>query len=141
LDVIVNSPVLIVAAMVVGPEYNAIIGVASGISKRDKGAIRDGLFALLWGFLAAMIVTALFGLAVRESGKTPAAFLAGIRPVADLINKPDVFSVIVAVLAGIVGVVSLTESRANALIGPWRLPDRRARGVACSHRGRYGTFR
>jgi uncharacterized membrane protein len=28
-----------------------------------------------------------------------------------------VFSVIVAVLAGIVGVVSLTESRANALIG------------------------
>ena len=40
-----------------------------------------------------------------------------MRPVSDLINSPNVFSVIVAVLAGIVGVVSLTESRANALIG------------------------
>jgi uncharacterized membrane protein len=40
-----------------------------------------------------------------------------VRPVAELINTPNVFSVIVAVLAGVVGVVSLTESRANALIG------------------------
>ena len=36
---------------------------------------------------------------------------------AELINSPNVYSVIVAVLAGLVGVVSLTESRANALIG------------------------
>ena len=59
----------------------------------------------------------LFGLSVRGPGKTPAGFLDGIRPVADLINKPNMFSVVVAVLAGIVGVVSLTESRASALIG------------------------
>jgi uncharacterized hydrophobic protein (TIGR00271 family) len=114
---IINSQVLIVAAMVVGPEYNAIMGVASGISKRDSGAVRDGLLALLGGFLAAMAVTLLFGLAVRGSGKTPGPFLAGVRPVADFISAPDVFSVIVAILAGIVGVVSLTEARANALIG------------------------
>ena len=36
---------------------------------------------------------------------------------AELINSPNIYSVIVAVLAGLVGVVSLTESRANALIG------------------------
>src|SRR6185369_8504246 len=47
----------------------------------------------------------------------PDAFRAGIRPVSDLINAPNIFSVVVAVLAGIVGVVSLTEARANALIG------------------------
>ena len=40
-----------------------------------------------------------------------------MRPVADLIDAPNIFSVIVAVLAGLVGVVSLTEARANALIG------------------------
>ena len=114
---ITNSQVLIVAAMVVGPEYNAIIAVALGISRRDRGAVRDGLLALLWGFLAAIAVTLLFGLAVRGSGKTPAPFLAGVRPVADFINTPDVYSLVVAVLAGIVGVVSLTQARANALIG------------------------
>ena len=114
---ITNSQVLIVAAMVVGPEYNAIIAVALGISHRDRGAMRDGLLALLWGFLAAIAVTLLFGLAVRGSGKAPAPFLAGVRPVADFINTPDVYSLVVAVLAGIVGVVSLTQARANALIG------------------------
>ena len=79
--------------------------------------MRDGLFALLWGFLAAIVMTLLFGLAVKASGDTPAQYLQGVRPVADLINTPNVFSVIVAVLAGLVGVISLTESRANALIG------------------------
>ncbi len=115
--ILTNSQILIVGAMVVGPEYNAIIGVALGISKRDRAEMRDGLLALCWGFLAAIAVTLLFGLSVRASGKTPAPFLAGVRPVADLINTPNVFSVVVAVLAGIVGVVSLTEARANALIG------------------------
>ena len=114
---ITNSQVLIVAAMVVGPEYNAIIAVALGISSRDRGAVRDGLLALLWGFLTAIAVTLLFGLAVRGSGKAPAPFLAGVRPVADFINTPDVYSLVVAVLAGIAGVVSLTQARANALIG------------------------
>jgi uncharacterized membrane protein len=72
---------------------------------------------LLWGFLAAIAAAVVFGLCIRASGHTPPAFLAGVRPVAALINQPNLFSVIVAVLAGIVGVVSLTESRASALIG------------------------
>jgi uncharacterized hydrophobic protein (TIGR00271 family) len=112
-----NSQILIVGAMVVGPEYNAIMGVALGITKRARAEVRDGLLALVGGFLAAIVLTLLFGLAVRASGKTPEAFLKGVRPVADLINTPNIFSVIVAVLAGLVGVVSLTEARANALIG------------------------
>ena len=115
--ILTNSEILIVGAMVVGPEYNAIMGVALGITRRARAEVRDGLLALWWGFLAAIALTLLFGLAVRASGKTPAPFLKGLRPVADLINTPNVFSVIVAVLAGLVGVVSLTEARANALIG------------------------
>jgi hypothetical protein len=106
-----NSQILIVGAMVVGPEYNAIMGIALGITKRVRAEVRDGLLALAGGFLAAIVLTLLFGLAARGSGKTPEAFLKGVRPVADLINAPNIFSVIVAVLAGLVGVVSLTESR------------------------------
>ena len=112
-----NSQILIVGAMVVGPEYNAIIAAALGFTNRDRPLVRDGLSALSWGFLAAIVVTLLFGLAVRASGHTPTAYLEGDRPVADLINTPNVFSVVVAILAGLVGVISLTESRANALIG------------------------
>jgi uncharacterized hydrophobic protein (TIGR00271 family) len=116
--ILTNSQILIVGAMVVGPEYNAIIAVALGITKRDRAAVRSGLLALFWGFLAAVVVTLAFSAGIHAAGVPPAAaFTDGIRPVANLINSPNLFSVVVAVLAGIVGVVSLTESRANALIG------------------------
>jgi uncharacterized hydrophobic protein (TIGR00271 family) len=115
--ILINSQILIVGAMVVGPEYNAIIGVSLGLTRRARAEVRDGLLALCGGFAAAIVLTLLLGLAIRASGKTPALYLQGVRPVADLINTPNIFSVIVAVLAGIVGVVSLTEARANALIG------------------------
>jgi len=115
--ILTNSQILIVGAMVVGPEYNAIMGVALGIDKRDRRAIVQGNAALLAGFSAAIIVTLLFSLAIRWTGHTPQAFSLGLRPVSSLINTPNLFSLVVAVLAGIVGVVSLTESRASTLIG------------------------
>ncbi|MBV9357923.1 MAG: DUF389 domain-containing protein [Chloroflexi bacterium] len=112
-----NSTILIVGAMVVGPEYSAIIAVALGITDRDRDVAVTGAAALIAGFALTIAVTFVFALAVRMSGQTPALFDAGVRPVSDFINQPDVFSVIVAVLAGVVGVVSLTEARASALIG------------------------
>jgi uncharacterized hydrophobic protein (TIGR00271 family) len=115
--VLTNSQILVVAAMVVGPEYSAIIAVALGIERRQGSPVRRGLAALVLGFGMAIAAAVIFGIAIRWSGHTPPAYLAGVRPVAALIDRPNLFSVIVAVLAGIVGVVSLTESRANALIG------------------------
>ncbi len=115
--ILTNSQILVVGAMVVGPEYSAIIAAALGCSQRDWPLVRESLTALGRGFLAAVIAAFLFALAIRAAGVAPAAFRHGVRPVAELINSPNIFSVIVAVLAGVVGVVSLTEARANALIG------------------------
>jgi uncharacterized hydrophobic protein (TIGR00271 family) len=115
--ILTNSQILVVGAMVVGPEYNAIIAVAEGIERRQGRPVRRGLLALLGGFGMAIVASVLFGIAIRWSGHTPEAFVAGVRPVAALIDRPNLFSVIVAVLAGLVGVVSLTEARAGALIG------------------------
>jgi uncharacterized hydrophobic protein (TIGR00271 family) len=120
--ILTNSQILIVGAMVVGPEYFAIIAAALGLTTLDRGrrdwtAVRISVTALCCGFLAAITVTLLFGLAVRAAGQVPASYSHGVRPVAELINSPNIYSLIVAVLAGLVGVVSLTESRANALIG------------------------
>ena len=83
--------------MVVGPEYNAIMGVALAPDKRARRPVLRGLLALLVGFTAAMAVTLLFGLAIRWSGHTPKLYSIGIRPVSDLINNLNVFSVVVAV--------------------------------------------
>jgi uncharacterized hydrophobic protein (TIGR00271 family) len=115
--ILTNSSILIVGAMVVGPEYSAIIAIAVGLARRDRRAVGAGAGALTAGFGLTIAATLAFGLVIRASDATPDAFLHGVRPVADFINSPDGFSVIVAVLAGIVGVVSMTEARANTLIG------------------------
>jgi uncharacterized hydrophobic protein (TIGR00271 family) len=115
--ILTNSQILVVGAMVVGPEYNAIMAVALGLDQRHLRPVIRGGLALLAGFSAAIVSTLLFGLIIRWSGRTPRLYLAGVRPVSALIDSPNLFSLVVAVLAGIVGVVSLTEARAGALIG------------------------
>jgi uncharacterized hydrophobic protein (TIGR00271 family) len=115
--ILTNSQILIVGAMVVGPEYGAIMATALGLSNKERRPVLAGLSALTLGFALASTVTLPFGLIIRWSGHTPSAYEAGVRTVADFINSPNLFSIVVAVLAGVAGVVSLTEARANALIG------------------------
>ena len=47
----------------------------------------------------------------------PRAYALGIRPVSNLIDTPDWFSLIVVSVAGVVGVVSVTEARSSTMIG------------------------
>ncbi|MFD0436283.1 DUF389 domain-containing protein [Streptomyces sp. WAC 01325] len=112
-----NSQILIVAAMVVGPEYGAITSVALGIDHRNGTRIRQGLLALTTGFLLAIAATLAFSWVIRERDLQPTAFELGIRPVSSLIDAPNFFSVVVAVLAGVVGIMSLTQARTSALLG------------------------
>ena len=115
--ILTNSQILIVGAMVVGPEYAAIIGTALGLNQHDRAAVRRGLIALAIGFSIAVVATFAFSVVIRATVQAPAAYRLGVRPVADLIDRPNLYSIVVAVLAGIVGVVSMTESRASTLIG------------------------
>ncbi|HTX85421.1 MAG TPA: DUF389 domain-containing protein [Streptosporangiaceae bacterium] len=115
--ILTDSSILIVGAMVVGPEYSAIISVALGIERGDPTTVRQGLLALFVGFAAAIVVALLFALCIRELGYASESYRRGLRPISDLISSPDLFSVVLAVVAGLVGVVSLTLSRAGALIG------------------------
>jgi uncharacterized hydrophobic protein (TIGR00271 family) len=112
-----NSQILIVGAMVVGPEYGAILMVALAVNERRRRTVAAGLAALFFGFLLAIFVTTAFSAVVRAWGLESEAFRAGVRPVSNLIDTPDMFSVVVATLAGIVGVVSVIEARTGALIG------------------------
>ncbi|WP_260148936.1 DUF389 domain-containing protein [Streptomyces sp. PanSC9] len=52
-----NSQILIVAAMVVGPEYHAITSVALGLDRRSRPRVREGTRALTAGFPLAIVVT------------------------------------------------------------------------------------
>ncbi|MEU7826662.1 DUF389 domain-containing protein [Catellatospora sp. NPDC049133] len=115
--ILTNSQILIVGAMVVGPEYAAVVSVASGLDRRAWAPVRKGLSALVGGFALACMAAYAFGLLVRGTGRTPPAFELGLRPVSHLIDSPNFFSMVVAVLAGVVGVVALTEARFSTMLG------------------------
>ncbi|GAA1082318.1 DUF389 domain-containing protein [Kitasatospora arboriphila] len=112
-----NSQILIVAAMVVGPEYNAIVSMALGIDRGNRRRVREGARALTLGFSLAIVVTLGFSALSRALDQESDAFKHGLRPVSQLIDTPNFFSLVVAALAGAVGIVSLTEARASALLG------------------------
>jgi uncharacterized hydrophobic protein (TIGR00271 family) len=112
-----NSQILIVGAMVVGPGYGAILSLAFGVTRRDLARVRSSAAALTIGFAHAVAGALLLALIIRGAGLEPRAYALGVRPVSNLIDTPNWFSFIVALLAGVVGVVSLTEARSATLIG------------------------
>ena len=115
--ILTNSQILIVGAMVVGPEYDAILGAALGITERHPRPVKRGLSALGVGFGMAIVASFVFSVVIQVTVQAPQDDLLAFRPVSDLISKPNLYSVMVAVLAGIVGVVSILQARASALIG------------------------
>ena len=115
--ILTNSQILIVGAMVVGPEYGAILSLAFGVTRRDTSRMLRSAAALALGFTLAVAAALLLALIIRAAGLEPRAYALGVRPVSALIDTPNWFSFIVAVLAGVVGVVSLTEARSATLIG------------------------
>jgi len=115
--ILTNSQILIVGAMVVGPEYGAILSLAFGVTRRDSSRVLHSTAALVAGFALAVAGALLLALIIRGAGLEPKAYALGIRPVSNLIDTPNWFSFIVAALAGVVGVVSLTEARSSTLIG------------------------
>ena len=117
IGIVSNSQILIVGAMVVGPEYGAILSLAFGVLNRDSSRIRRSVTALVVGFALAVAFSLLLALVIRGAGLESKTYAAGLRPVAALIDTPNWLSVMVALLAGVVGVVSLTEARSSTLIG------------------------
>ena len=114
--ILTNCQIVIVGAMVVGPEYGAILSLAFGVTRRDSSRVLRSAAALVIGFTLAVAGALLLSLIVRWAGLEPRAYALGIRPVSNLINTPNWFSFIVTALAGVVGVVSLTEARSSTLI-------------------------
>lgn len=115
--ILLDSPILVVGAMVVGPEYGPLAALCVSAVRRRPGpsaqAARTLCVGLLCGALAAFGATSAF----RITSLAPDRFELTDRQLTAFISHPDGLAVIVALLAGVVGMLSLTEARSGALIG------------------------
>ena len=114
---LLDSPVLIVGAMVVGPEFGPLAGLTVAVVERRYSLARRSLQALLVGFPLASLAALLLGLVVRVTAGYPDAYTSGARPLTAFVSQPDGYAVLVALLAGVAGVVSLTSAKSAALVG------------------------
>jgi uncharacterized hydrophobic protein (TIGR00271 family) len=115
--VITDSAVLVVGAMVVGPEYSAVAAASAGVALGRAGLIARGFRLLLFSFAFAVLVITLLSLAGRATGLITLEDVTGPRPNTGFIWHPDKWSFIVALLAGTAGALALAVSRAATMVG------------------------
>ncbi|KRQ22798.1 MULTISPECIES: DUF389 domain-containing protein [Mycobacteroides] len=114
--VVTDSPVTIVGAMVVGPEFGPLAALAVSIVRRKWSLARRSLLALVVGFPVAMAVTAVGALAAEGAGWVTLKSVRELQQV-DFIFQVGPFSLVVALLAGAAGMLSLMSAKSAALVG------------------------
>lgn len=115
--IILDSQVLLIGAMVLGPEFGAVAALGISLVRKRFGLLRRAAYALLSGFVTAIAATALLATIGRWCGWITAADVTENHPATQFVSAPDKWSFIVAVIAAIAGVLSLTSSRLGGMSG------------------------
>ncbi|MGY1601261.1 DUF389 domain-containing protein [Geodermatophilus sp. SYSU D00815] len=115
--IINDSAVLTIGAMVLGPEFGPLAALAVAVVHGRRSIARRAVASLAVGFAVAIALTTLAVLAGRALGWFGTEVLTQERPETGFITAPDRWSVVVAVLAGVAGVLSLTSAKSGALVG------------------------
>lgn len=115
--VMLDNAVLIVGAMAVGPEFGPLAGISTAVVQRAPRLVARSLWALVGGFVVAMVLTAGFAWLMDAFGLFSEDMVKAKRPNTGFIWHPDWMSFVVALLAGVAGTLSLTSAKSGALIG------------------------
>jgi uncharacterized hydrophobic protein (TIGR00271 family) len=115
--IFLDSTILIIGAMVVGPEFGPLAGLCVAATQRRPDVAKRSLLALAVGFPAGILAAFLFSLIVKWTDLAPESFTLEGHTFTQFISQPDAFSFIVAFFAGMAGVLSLTSTKSGALIG------------------------
>lgn len=117
IGVLLDQPILIVGAMVVGPEFGPLAAFSVGVVRRRPTVIGRSLLALVVGFAVAILIATLSTLALDAFGLINREMLLAPRPLTDFIWRPDALSWVIGFLAGVAGILSLTSAKSGALVG------------------------
>jgi uncharacterized hydrophobic protein (TIGR00271 family) len=115
--IVLDSQILVIGAMVLGPEFVAVAALGLGLVRRRYSLCFLAARTLIVGFLVAIGVTALAAVAARALGWVVVEDITGPRPETAFIYTPDKWSFIVAVIAAAAGVLSLTSAKVGGLSG------------------------
>ena len=113
---LLDQPILIIGAMVVGPEFSPVAAICVGLARPRPAILPRALTTLFGGFLIAILVATPLWTLAHALGLASAAD-AATGPQTDFIVQPDIWSFLIALLAGVAGVLALTTSKSGPLVG------------------------
>jgi uncharacterized hydrophobic protein (TIGR00271 family) len=117
IGVMLDQPILIVGAMVVGPEFGPLVAFCIGIVTRHRDHATRALGTLVLGFAIGMAAAVILTWILTAWALLDPSMLIAERPLTSFIWKPDALSWIVGFLAGIAGMLALTSAKSGALVG------------------------
>jgi uncharacterized hydrophobic protein (TIGR00271 family) len=115
--IVVDSQVLVIGAMVLGPEFVAIAALGLALVRSRASLFWTAARTLVIGFGVSIVFTTIAALAARALGWVTVDDVTGKRPGTDFIYSADKWSFIVAVIAAAAGVLSLTSAKVGGLSG------------------------
>ena len=115
--VITDSPILVIGAMVLGPEFMAVIAMGLALVRKRPHLLRQAARTLLIGFAFSITVTVGFVGLARGSGLATLADVTAPRPGVSFIYTPNAWSFIIAIIAAAAGVLALTSAQSTGIIG------------------------
>ena len=115
--ILTDSPILIVGAMVVSPDFNPISALTVALFLGQRPLAGRAAATLAWGFLFAVAATMVLTFVVEAIDRVPEVFAFDERILTSFISRPNGFSAVVALMAGTAGALSITESKAATLVG------------------------
>jgi uncharacterized hydrophobic protein (TIGR00271 family) len=115
--IVLDSQILVIGAMILGPEFGAVAALGVALVRRRRNLFRLAGRTLVVGFAAAIVATAVAALVGRWLGWVTLGDVVGPRPQTSFIYTPDKWSLLIALIAGAAGVLSLTSAKVGGLSG------------------------
>jgi uncharacterized hydrophobic protein (TIGR00271 family) len=115
--VLTDSAILVVGAMVVGPEFAAVAAASAGIVLVRWTLVGRSLRLLGMSFTFAVGVVTVLALLCRAVGWITPEMVAAPRPNTDFIWHPEQWSLIVALVAGAAGALALAIQKTATMVG------------------------
>jgi uncharacterized hydrophobic protein (TIGR00271 family) len=115
--IVVDSQVLIIGAMILGPDFGPVAALGVALVRRRWTLLRLAIRTLLLGFIAAIALTTVAALAARGLGWITMSDISRPDPAPDSSTPPTNGHSLFALIAAAAGALSLTSAKVGGLSG------------------------